>query len=218
MAHSSARSGSTPSPARYGFSDAERARSQLIAAGWWSESGPVPAFAEVVAALSRAADPDLALLAVDRFRESVGEWDAVSAELASDPGLRGRLLAVWGVSSAFADHLVAHPEDWQRLRSSRARGPSSVEGYTAALLSAVGAEGGTGEPGTSDGPVAALHGTEATSALRAEYRGLVLEIAGADLGAVVESSLDAPSYERVAAALSDVAVAALRAALAVAVR
>ncbi len=218
MAQSSARSGSTPSPARYGFSDAERARSQLIAAGWWSEAGPMPEFTEVVGALSRAADPDLALLAVDRFRESVPDWDAVSAELVADSGLRGRLLAVLGVSSAFADHLVAHPEHWQRLRSSRVRGPSTVEEYTAALLSAVGAEGDQGEPGTADGPVAALHGAEATSALRAEYRGLVLEIAGADLGAVVERSLDAPSYERVAAALSDVAVAALRAALTVAVR
>ncbi|MEY8040834.1 bifunctional [glutamine synthetase] adenylyltransferase/[glutamine synthetase]-adenylyl-L-tyrosine phosphorylase [Saccharopolyspora cebuensis] len=214
MANTS-RSGSTPSPARFGFSDAGRAEEQLRAAGWWSDSGPVAE--PVVAALSRAPDPDLALHSLDRLREAVGPaWSELSGLLAEDVGLRGRLFAVLGTSTTFADHLVAHPEDWRRLCSDRFR-ERTLDGYTSVLLDAVHADRADGAPGTPAGPVATVCGTEAVSALRGAYRGLLLEIAGRDVGRVVEPSLPAAAYEQVAAALSDAAVAALRAALAVAV-
>ncbi|WP_190817529.1 bifunctional [glutamine synthetase] adenylyltransferase/[glutamine synthetase]-adenylyl-L-tyrosine phosphorylase [Saccharopolyspora pogona] len=216
MANSnSSRSGSVPSTARYGFSDASRAEAQLRRVGWWSDAGPVQA-ESIVAALSRAPDPDLALLALDRFQEFAGPaWAELSQALADDVGLRGRLFGVLGDSTAFADHLVANPADWRRLRSDAVQ-PSTLEERTSVLLTSVGADG-DGVPGTPGGPVAELRGPDAVSALRSTYRGLLLDVAGNDMASVAEPSLPAMSYEDVAADLSDVAVAALRAALAVAV-
>ncbi len=218
MANSSSqRPGSVPSPARYGFTDVDRAETQLRAAGWWSETGPVAAAEPIVAALSRAPDPGLALHSVDRLREVVTEsWGELSATLAADSGLRGRLFGVLGTSSAFADHLVAHPEDWRRLSSASLPAEQNVDEYTRVLLNAVEADLGNGVPGTPGGPVAGLHGSAAISALRAAYRALLLDVAGADLASVVEPTLPTLSYEGVAARLSEVAVAALRSALSVA--
>lgn len=210
------RAGAILSPARYGFSDVDRAEAQLRAAGWWTDSGPSAETEPVLAALSRTPDPDLALHSVERLREVLGaEWDELARELMADPGFRGRLLAVLGYSAALADHLVAHPNDRARLREQHARMPS-VQDCTAELLGSVGATG-QGEPGTPDGPIAELRDTAATSALRSAYRGLLLEIAAADLASVVEPEVAVPSCESVSASLSDLAVAALRTALSVAV-
>lgn len=207
---SSSRSGSV-SPARYGFTDADRAETQLRAAGWWSTVGPGSA-EPVVAALSRAADPDLALHALDRLRETLGSsWGELATELETNSCLRGRLIGVLGTSSAFVDHLVAHPSDWRRLASWEPE-DTSPDVRTTELLRSVRA--------TTDGeqqPAAGLRGDEATSALRASYRALLLDIAGWDLAHTVESSLPEVRYEDVVALLSDSAVAALRAALAIAI-
>ncbi|MBE9373194.1 bifunctional [glutamine synthetase] adenylyltransferase/[glutamine synthetase]-adenylyl-L-tyrosine phosphorylase [Saccharopolyspora sp. HNM0983] len=215
MVNSASRTGSVPSPARYGFSDVERAEAQLRRAGWWSDHGPQGA-EPVLNALSRSPDPDLALHSLDRFHDVLGaDWAELAAELLADPGLRGRLFGVLGTSTAFADHLVAHAQDWRRMRSGPHR-PHSLDAFTAALLNAVQAEETGEEPGTPGGPEPALRGDAAISALRGEYRALLLEIAGRDMGHVVETELPEPSYEEIVAALSDAAVAALRAALAVA--
>lgn len=170
----------------------------------------------MVAALSRAPDPDLALHSIDRLREVTATWEQLSAGLAEDRSLRAGLFGILGTSSAFADHLVAHPEDWRRLSDDRMRS-GGEQRYEAALLAAVGAGVSTGRPGTPDGPVASLTGDEAISALRGAYRGLLLEIAARDLAGVVESSSPELPYEDVALLLSELAVAALRSALAVAV-
>ncbi|GAA2339495.1 bifunctional [glutamine synthetase] adenylyltransferase/[glutamine synthetase]-adenylyl-L-tyrosine phosphorylase [Saccharopolyspora halophila] len=204
-----------PSVARYGFSDAERAETQLRGAGWWSDTGPGAA-EPIVVALSRTPDPDLALHSVDRLRESMAEeWESLSAALAEDVELRGRLFGVLGDSTAFADHLVANPADWKRLTAD-AVPPRNLDERTSALLEAVRAEG-DGEPGTEDGPVAELCGQRAISALRTTYRGLLLDIAARDLASIAEPALSSVPYEEVAELLSDAAVAALRAAMSVAV-
>ncbi|MCX2734373.1 bifunctional [glutamine synthetase] adenylyltransferase/[glutamine synthetase]-adenylyl-L-tyrosine phosphorylase [Saccharopolyspora sp. NFXS83] len=198
----SSRSGSAPSPARYGFSDVVRAEQQLRSAGWWSDSGPTDE--PVISALSRAPDPDLALLAVDRLREAAAdEWPELAKELASDTPVRGGLVGVLGASSAFADHLVAYPRDWRRLRPRPTDERPDVEALTEELVSSVRSADGI------------LTGTEAISALRGAYRGLLLEVAAADLRPIVERDLPGASFEDVAAGLSDLAVAALRAALVV---
>lgn len=200
------RAGAVPSPARYGFSDVTRAREQLYAAGWWTDTGPSGSAEPVVAALSRAPDPDLALHSIDRVREAVGaEWRELSGALVDDQAFRGRLVAVLGSSGAFADHLVAHPDDWRLLRT-----PVSLSSAAGTMLGAVGADAEAVEP------VATVTGAAAISALRRHYRAFLLGIAADDLAPVVESVLRAPSYETVAAALSELAVVALRAALAVA--
>ncbi|MER5393163.1 bifunctional [glutamine synthetase] adenylyltransferase/[glutamine synthetase]-adenylyl-L-tyrosine phosphorylase [Saccharopolyspora sp. NPDC002686] len=216
MANSnSSRSGSVPSPARYGFTDASRAEAQLRRAGWWSDRGPGEA-EPILIALSRTPDPDLALHSLDRFRDAADEtWAELARELADDAGLRARLFGVLGASTALADHLVADPEDWRRLRTDAAPA-STLEERTAVLLEAVGAEG-SGAPGTPGGPVAAVHGPEAVMALRRAYRGLLMDVAGQDVARVVDPALPSMPYEDVAATLSELAVAALRAALSVAV-
>ncbi|TWF94221.1 glutamate-ammonia-ligase adenylyltransferase [Saccharopolyspora dendranthemae] len=183
-------------------------------AGWWSDRGPGEA-EPIIAALSRTPDPDLALHSLERMQEaSPEEWDALAAAVAEDVGLRGRLFSVLGESTAFADHLAAHPGDWARLTSD-ATPPETVDEWSAALLAAVGAEG-DGEPGTEGGPVAKLHGPEAVRALRATYRALLLDVAARDLGSIAEPGLPTVPYDEIADMLSDMAVAALKAGLAVA--
>ncbi|HEX5119703.1 MAG TPA: bifunctional [glutamine synthetase] adenylyltransferase/[glutamine synthetase]-adenylyl-L-tyrosine phosphorylase [Pseudonocardiaceae bacterium] len=205
---------STPALARFGLTD-ERAESELRAAGWWDTSGPTSGSESILIALSRSPDPDLALRGLDRLREAdpVG-WPDVADALRADRPLRGRLCAVLGTSTALADFLVAQPEQWRRLVGADALTPRT--GYSEALLTTVGADPAGPPPGLPGGARAALTGSAAIRALRLGYRGLLLEIAAEDLGHLVEPELPRPTYELVAAALTDLAEAALRAALAVA--
>ncbi|WP_434741105.1 bifunctional [glutamine synthetase] adenylyltransferase/[glutamine synthetase]-adenylyl-L-tyrosine phosphorylase [Micromonospora sp. SH-82] len=116
--------------ARYGFGTAEgedvtRAAELLGPDGLdlWRPDVQEPVdehAAELLAALSRAADPDLALRQLHRIVEAErrAEPDAPSAVLTGmrdDPGLRRRVVAVLGASSALGDHLVANPDHWRAL-------------------------------------------------------------------------------------------------------
>ena len=104
-----------PAPARFGLTE-ERAEDDLRAAGWWGTSGPVDGGEPVLLALSRSPDPDLALRGLDRLRAAdPAGWPELDAVLRTDVGLRGRLCAVLGTSTALADFLVAHPGEWRRL-------------------------------------------------------------------------------------------------------
>ncbi|MGH3762102.1 bifunctional [glutamine synthetase] adenylyltransferase/[glutamine synthetase]-adenylyl-L-tyrosine phosphorylase [Actinophytocola sp.] len=195
---------STPSTARYGLTD-DRAAAHLSAAGWWGEAGPAPDRETSMVALSRSPDPDLALLALDRIRTAdTGGWPALDRAIATDRGLRGRLLAVFGGSSALADFVIARSGEWRRLLTDRRH---SVADYPAVLLESVDA----GEDG-----VARRTGADAVRTLRAAYRGLLLEIAADDLGHLVEPGLPVPTYAQTTGRLTALAEAAMRAALAVA--
>ncbi|MFL6145221.1 MAG: bifunctional [glutamine synthetase] adenylyltransferase/[glutamine synthetase]-adenylyl-L-tyrosine phosphorylase [Labedaea sp.] len=190
------RARTVPSAARFGLTDA-RAERELRAAGWWADGGPVGARDAVLAALARTPDPDLALRGIGRLRESdVDGWPELDEALAADPLLRGRLLAVLGSSTALADFVISRPGEWRRLAES---GPPRSD-HTSVLLAAV--EG--------------QRGADAVRVLRAGYRGQLLEVAADDLGWLVEPELPAPGFDVVAAALTGLAEAALRAALAVA--
>ncbi|PXY32547.1 bifunctional [glutamine synthetase] adenylyltransferase/[glutamine synthetase]-adenylyl-L-tyrosine phosphorylase [Prauserella muralis] len=191
------------SAARFGFTD-DRAEAQLRAAGWWDDAGPADGCGQVLTAFSRAPDPDLALRGIDRIREAdEAGWPELSAALRDDTTLRGRLVAVLGTSTALADFLVSSPDEWHRL-TGEATTPSGH--YSTILTSAVRPEGD------------ALTGTDAEQALRKAYRGLLLEIAAADLSPLVEPDLPQPSFAEVADALTELADAALRAGLVVAER
>ncbi|MFD8499905.1 bifunctional [glutamine synthetase] adenylyltransferase/[glutamine synthetase]-adenylyl-L-tyrosine phosphorylase [Amycolatopsis sp. NPDC059657] len=192
----------TASAARYGFTD-ERAEGQLRAAGWWGASGPVEGAVDVLTALARAADPDLALRGLDRIREAdEAGWAELAEALRAHRTFRGRLVAVLGTSSALADYLASHPAEWKRLTPEK---PTRPEDYAGKLLAALDAGDGT-----------VLVRAEAELALRVGYRGLLLEIAAADLGHLVEPGLAHPSYAEIAAQLSVAAEAALKAGMAVA--
>ncbi|GAA2992726.1 bifunctional [glutamine synthetase] adenylyltransferase/[glutamine synthetase]-adenylyl-L-tyrosine phosphorylase [Actinokineospora diospyrosa] len=193
---------SISSAARFGLTD-PRAEQDLRAAGLWGDAGPQREV--ILTALSRTPDPDLALRGLDRVREAdPDQWARLRGELETDRRLRARLIAVLGSSTAFADFLVAHPDQWRRLDG----GGTAVEDYTAALYEAVQAD--------SETPIAALRGHEAIRALKSAYRGLLMEVAADDLGHLVDSTLPRSEYDTTARQLSALAEAALRAALAVA--
>ncbi|HEY9416625.1 MAG TPA: bifunctional [glutamine synthetase] adenylyltransferase/[glutamine synthetase]-adenylyl-L-tyrosine phosphorylase, partial [Pseudonocardia sp.] len=206
--------------ARLGLTEAWAAPT-LAALGWWDGDRPARQAERVMWALARSPDPVLALRAVERLAESAGSgWAALDAALRVDEGLRGRLLSLLGSSTALGDHLVANPDRWQRLSSGRALDPEhppDVTERTADLLVAVGADPAAPPPGSPGGARAGVTGAEAVTALRLAYRDGLLDIAAADLAAVGEPALPVVPLEVVTSQLADLACAALRAALAVAV-
>ena len=142
--------------------------------------------------------PDEALLSMCRLADRDA---AAVAALFEDQGAARRLALVLGASSGVADFLLRRPEALAVLREPLA-GPQAPDALGAALLRSVGAADG----------VAALTGTDARRALRTAYRRELTRLAAWDL----EQPSGAAVFERVAAALSDLAAAALGAALAVA--
>src|SRR4051812_21633060 len=165
-------------------------------------------------ALARSPDPDLALRGVERLVEAMDDHRAFDAAMRTEVGLRGRLLALLGSSTVLADHLAVHPDRWHRLRDERGAGGSDP---TAALLTAVGADPDAPPAGAPGGAAAELTGSAAIQALRTAYRDELVVLAAADLAAVSEPDLPVLDVEDVAARLSDIAAAALQAALAAAV-
>ena len=114
-----------PSPGRLGLLD-DRAAEHLEYLGW-DDDDAVP----VLRALSRAPDPDLALTALVRIRESLAALSharsggtiavdsgvaALDETLRTDPRVRARLLALLGSSSQLGDHIVAEPTRWTLMR------------------------------------------------------------------------------------------------------
>ncbi|MET8837835.1 bifunctional [glutamine synthetase] adenylyltransferase/[glutamine synthetase]-adenylyl-L-tyrosine phosphorylase [Micromonospora sp. NPDC004540] len=190
--------------ARYGFAEADggaRAADLLgpDGLGLWRTEEQEPtdeAAGELLAALSRAADPDLALRQLHRLVEAErrdGEKPAVLDALAADPGLRRRLVAVLGASSALGDHLVANPQQWVVLATEpdglAPRADGRLDLAAAARLTA------------ATGPIPLL---------RQAYRLALLRIAAADL-------TGGRGLEQTMAALSGLADATLAAAYDIAV-
>ncbi|QIS19008.1 bifunctional [glutamine synthetase] adenylyltransferase/[glutamine synthetase]-adenylyl-L-tyrosine phosphorylase [Nocardia terpenica] len=166
-------------------------------------------------ALSRSPDADLALVTLIRLRERLGsDWAALDSALRTEIPLRGRLFALIGSSTAFADHLVAEPTSWELLR--RGTLPERAE-LIADLLAAVSA---VPEPGTADtAPMlyrAGVAGPDAIALLRKRYRDQLMLLAAHDLAATVENE-PVLRYQQVGRHLTDLADAALTAALSVAV-
>ena len=202
------------SPARFGLTD-PRAGDELRRLGLWTAGGPEPTGEPLLPALSRAPDPDLALRALGRLHAACspdGRRELCDA-LRADAGLRGRLLAVLGSSTALGDHLVAGPDRWRRLRS----GPGESAGESGGAGVCAGESLRAADPtGELLAAVAGLTGAAAVRALRARYRDLLAELAAADLAAVVEPVLPVFDLSTVGARLAGLAEAAVRAALAVA--
>lgn len=192
--------------ARYGFAEGDggpRAADLLGADGlglWLAdEQEPVDrAAADLLAALSRAADPDLALRQLHRMMETerrtaTATGSGVLAALAADPGLRRRLVAVLGASSALGDHLVANPGQWTVLGTAPDGLAPTADGRLDLALA--------GRLTTATAPVAVL---------RQAYRLALLRIAAADL-------TGGRGLEQVMSALSALADATLAAAYEIAV-
>ncbi len=185
------------SPARFGLTG-PRSEEQLRATGWWSDGRPAEGAEPVLLALSRSPDPDLALRGVDRVREALGDrWSELTGALRVDQVLRGRLLAVLGSSTSLSDLLVANVDRWRQLAGTES---VDADSFASTLVDAV----------------ADLRDQEAIRTLRQEYRALLCLVAADDLAHVVDPDLPFVGYDEVASQISDLAVAALRAALTVA--
>ena len=172
------------------------AAAQLAGLGW--DSDP---YVELLWSLSRAPDADIALRAVVRLAEALGEdWRELDAALVADRSLRGRLFAVLGSSLAFGDHLVATPQSWRRLAGEVSLpAPEQVRREFADCIA---------EFGPSP--------TVVMPKLRTVYRDHLMVLAGLDLAPTVENE-PVLQFSTVGAHLSDLADAALDAALQVAV-
>jgi [glutamine synthetase] adenylyltransferase / [glutamine synthetase]-adenylyl-L-tyrosine phosphorylase len=185
--------------ARLGFADAERASTLLgpkpDGLDLWTDRGPADdGAAAVVSALGRAADPDLALLALSRFA-----GPELLAALRAEPELRRRLTGVLGGSTALGDHLATYPEDW-RLLQGTPRLPD--------LLAAVGADPADPPAGTAGTP-ARGDGDDVVTDLRTAYRRHLFVLAARDLAGEV-------GVDEVGATLAELADRTLSAGLAVA--
>jgi glutamate-ammonia-ligase adenylyltransferase len=158
--------------AALGFADTASAE-RLLTGGLGLDLGG--ADAGIVAAIAEAADPDLALAGLAALEPDHELLD----QLRSDAGLRARLIAILGVSSALAEHLRRERADWRLLSTD--------------------ALDRTPEPGRDIS-------AGSPDALRVEYRRRLLTTAGRDL-------TGAAAIEDVMGGLSDLAAAAIRAAL-----
>ncbi|MBX9244679.1 bifunctional [glutamine synthetase] adenylyltransferase/[glutamine synthetase]-adenylyl-L-tyrosine phosphorylase [Actinotalea ferrariae] len=199
---------------RLGFTDTERACTLLDDADLVAVTGTIDEAAPLLEALAHVASPDDALLALTRLSgacRAAGETSRCGLRdvLATPSAHRDGLLAVLGASSALADHLVRHPRDLAALAERSPIG-ADVGQVRAELLAAVGA------PDLADagvvGPVATVVGDAGVDALRRAYRRRLLRIAATDLLTAEPLSL----LPAVAAALADLAAAALEGALALA--
>jgi glutamate-ammonia-ligase adenylyltransferase len=184
-----------------GFADPAKADALLddpVLAGLTDpgQNGPGDRLAD---ALSRVADPDLALVGLVRVIASLDESGGkLIAALQQAGPERDRLLAVLGASSALVDHLVTHPGQWRCVtEATRQSAEHRRDDLVGAVTRAMAARAGT-MPGYD--------------ALRVAYRGNLLGIAALDLTA--DKAVD--ELPHTAAALADLATAALEAALVIA--
>ncbi|GAA3844675.1 bifunctional [glutamine synthetase] adenylyltransferase/[glutamine synthetase]-adenylyl-L-tyrosine phosphorylase [Sphaerisporangium flaviroseum] len=181
--------------ARLGFVDGAQAERLL------DDLGPeAVGDLDLLAALVSAADPDLALTSLNRLAE---RDPSVLGALRADPGLRSRLLGVFGLSAALGEHVVRHPEHWKLLEGEYAVQRMPERDMRAELLEAVGADPSEAEPQATQAD------TETMSALRVAYRARLLHLAARDVTGEV-------SLSQITAELSDLAGAALEAGLAIA--
>ena len=172
------------------------APAHLAELGWDTDS-----HVELLWSLSRAPNADVALQTLVRLAEALGDdWSRLDSALQKDRSLRGRLFALIGSSLAFGDHLVANPRSWQLLEGDvRLAGPDELRrGFTDRIT----------EFGTAP--------TVVMPKLRTHYRDQLMILAALDLAPTVENE-PVLQFSTVGAQLSDLADAALGAALEVAV-
>ncbi|MBD8703367.1 bifunctional [glutamine synthetase] adenylyltransferase/[glutamine synthetase]-adenylyl-L-tyrosine phosphorylase [Frigoribacterium sp. CFBP 13712] len=174
--------------ARLGFAELGEARDRLA-----ELSSRVPAVAELLPAFASSADPDSALLQLERLVDR----DRSAVESLLTDGYGPRLVVVLGASSGLGDFVVRRSAELEALRDPLVQ-PPSVGEYTADLLESVGER----------------VGDEARVALRVRYRRHLLRLASFDL----DSPDPLAVLPVVATALADLAGAALDAGLAVARR
>jgi glutamate-ammonia-ligase adenylyltransferase len=172
------------------------APANLATLGWDTD-----AHVELLWSLSRAPNADIALHAMVRLAEALGtQWHQLDTALLADRSLRGRLFSVLGSSLAFGDHLVAHPKSWRLLEGVLALpSPDQLRQMFSDCIIEFGCAPDVVMP-----------------RLRALYRDQLLILAALDLAPTVENE-PVLRFATIGAHLSDLADAALDAALTVAI-
>ncbi len=172
------------------------ARDDLDRLGWNTDD-----YVELLWSLSRAPDADAALKAMVRLADGLGDdWPELNQALLTDKALRGRLFSVLGGSLTLGDHLATRPQSWRLLT-----GPAALPGIDELRRTFV----AEAEKATDT--------RSATLALQTHYRDHLLVLAGLDMAPTVENE-PVLEFSAVGAHLSDLADAALAAALTVAVQ
>ncbi len=196
---------------RLGFSDIAATERALVELQLWRDGRPVgDDAAELVTAAADAADPDLAVSALDRLLAAAHDPDDLREAICHREGLRTRLLGVLGTSVALGEHLVAHPDDWHTLADDDLLVSRPTRyGLQAELLAAVGAPVDAPLPWGTGGARATVTGAVAVERLRATYRRCLLTLAARDV-------VGAVAVEEVGGELADLAGGTLSAGLAVA--
>lgn len=158
-------------------------------------------------AVSYLADPDAGLLQLLRLAEAARDagMGEEFAELANHAG-GARLGVLLGGSRALGDFLIRHPEVLRDFTEWDTREPFTRIDFRARLLEAVGADP------TGSAPVATVTGSAGVAAMRVAYRRALTRVAAEDLFEHVPATI----FPAVAAALADLAGAALEAGLALA--
>jgi len=175
--------------ARRGFVDAEAAARVI---DHWEDEHEL-----LLDVLAQSADPDHALMALDRLCDRV---PGLMSRLAAAPVLARQLIMVLGGSNRLAHHLIAHPEHIDLLEGELAQ--LSAAALRRELLEAAGADYESPIPIATD---------PTGDGLRIAYRGALLRIAARDLCA--PEPLEAVAD--IADELSDLADATLEAALSI---
>jgi glutamate-ammonia-ligase adenylyltransferase len=172
------------------------AAADLARLGWDTD-----AHVELLWSLSRAPDADVALHTMRRLADALGgDWPQLNSALIKDRGLRGRLFAVIGSSLALGDHLVANPQSWHLLEGAvTLPEPAALRRQFDDCIAEFGTAPATIMP-----------------RLRVLYRDQLLVLAGLDLAPTVENE-PVPAFSTIGEHLSDIADAALDAALKVAI-
>lgn len=210
---------------RAGFFDATRGQSLCADKDLTAIFGPVDAEHPLLRALGHSPDPDLALLTLVRLCAQLRDTNdqtriaALTSLLQETDPLVAltdkdndralsvqRVFKVLGLSTALCDDLVRRPDRLDVLLAPQRTLELQAPDMRSLLLNRVGADSGASSPRAS------LEQSEATTALRAGYRELLLQIAAYDLSAPDPTSV----LGEVSAALADLAAAALEAALAIA--
>ena len=184
-----------PSVGRLGLVEPS-APANLVALGWDTD-----AHVELLWSLSRAPNADTALHALVRLAEALGdEWHQLGTALLKDRSLRGRLLSVLGSSLALGDHLIANPQSWHLLEGRLTLpGPQQLRQMFSERIAESGSVPEVVMP-----------------RLRGLYRDQLLILAALDLAPTVENE-PVLRFATIGAQLSDLADAALDAAMQIAI-
>lgn len=196
----------TGSLARLGFTRTDRVRRFLAEPVL---SGLGEGAARAIGATPDGDDAVLGLVRVAEAARAAGraaQLEALLGRVGEESGPGHRLIRVLGTSVALGDFLARHPDQLDALDEEEDAFAVGAEEVRAQLLRAVGADP------AAQVPVATQPGRESRDALRVAYHRRLLRIAAADVTASEPEQIQ----PAVSAALSDLADAALDAAVATA--